>query len=294
MHEPLTFASGGEQLAADFFCPDEPGPWPAVVTAAGFGGVKEMLLPEFARALAEAGIACLVFDYANFGASTGTPRQHIDLRAQTQAFSDALGVLEAHPRVDARRLGVWGPSLAGGHTLAVAAHDPRVRAALAIVPFIELRARPQWPLIKAVAGDLARRALGRDGTTVAIAGPPGATAAMTSDRAEEWITQMSAGAPTYVNSVTTASLLQMARHSNRRAAGRVGVPLRVILAEEDTITPADQVRRAVEKTRHVDVISHPGTHFELLDDDLAQTIRETTAWFTATLRASARPAAQRR
>lgn len=293
MQVPLTFHSGGEQLAADFFYRDHPGPSPAMVTAAGFGGVKEMLLPNFARSLADAGIACLVFDYPNFGSSTGTPRQHVDLAAQLQAFSDALDVLEADPKVDSTRLGVWGPSLAGGHTLAVAARDARIKTALAIVPFIDVRTRPPLPLLKAVAGDLTGRFFGRARTTVAIAGAPGTAAAMTSDRAEEWITQMAAQAPTYANRVTTASLLEMARHSNRRAAGQVPVPTRVILAEDDTITPARRVRRAVEKNPHIDVVSHPGTHFELLDDNLDHTIRETTEWFTATLRPQLRTGATR-
>ena len=37
-------------------------PCPAVVMAPGFGGVKEMLIPHYANALAAAGIAAIAVD----------------------------------------------------------------------------------------------------------------------------------------------------------------------------------------------------------------------------------------
>ena len=54
------------------------GPWPTIVMAHGFSAVKEMYLDRFAEAFAAAGLAALVFDNRNFGASDGEPRQEID------------------------------------------------------------------------------------------------------------------------------------------------------------------------------------------------------------------------
>ena len=51
--------------------------------------------------------------------------------------------------------------------------------------------------------------------------------------------------------------------STVKAARKVQVPLRVILAERDTITPAAQVRRALRDASNVDIQSFPDTHFEL-------------------------------
>ena len=45
------------------------GPWPTIVMAHGFSAVKEMYLDRFAEAFAAAGLAALVFDNRNFGAS---------------------------------------------------------------------------------------------------------------------------------------------------------------------------------------------------------------------------------
>ena len=44
---------------------------PTIVMAHGFSAVKEMYLDRFAEAFAEAGLASIVFDNRNFGASDG-------------------------------------------------------------------------------------------------------------------------------------------------------------------------------------------------------------------------------
>jgi hypothetical protein len=105
---------------------------------------------------------------------------------------------------------------------------------------------------------------------------------MTSDGAAEWIRGITADAPTYVNGVTTASLLAVQRYDTSRAAASVAVPLRVILAAEDTITPARQVRKALGRNatdRELDVVEFPETHFELFDEHLTGTVDRTVEWF---------------
>jgi pimeloyl-ACP methyl ester carboxylesterase len=52
--------------------------YPTIVMAHGFSAVKEIYLDRFAEAFVEAGLASVVFDNRNFGASDGEPRQEID------------------------------------------------------------------------------------------------------------------------------------------------------------------------------------------------------------------------
>ncbi len=288
MHETLLFHSRGDMLAATLTIPAGPGPHPGVVTAPGFAGVKEMLIPDYAAALAAAGIACMAFDYAGFGASEGKPRQHVAPRRQAASFRHALDALGRDPRIDATRLGAWGTSLSGGHALVTAAQDARVRAAVALIPFMGVRTTPDWTLVRAGVADLARRALRRPGGHMAVTGRPGDVAVMTSDGAAEWAAGMAADAPAYRNEVTTSSLLNMARHSPARAARRLDVPTRVILAEDDTITPAHQVRRALAGNPHVDIVGFQDTHFELFDDHRQATIDLTVDWFARHLAAERR------
>jgi hypothetical protein len=105
---------------------------------------------------------------------------------------------------------------------------------------------------------------------------------MSSDGAAEWIRGITAGAPAYVNGVTTASLLAVQRYDTSAAAASVEVPLRVILAADDTITPARQVRNALGRSatgRDLDVVEFPETHFELFDEHLNDTVDRTVEWF---------------
>lgn len=258
---------------------------PAVVASAGFGGVKEMLLPTFADALAEAGIACLIFDYAGFGESAGTVRQHIDPVAQAAQYRSALSALAADPRIDADRLGVWGPSLAGGHTLRVSATNPLVRCAVAIIPFIAVPADGASPaLMEAVVADAEARERGEAGGMVASTGQPGDLAVMTSDGAAAWAEAVSADAPNFRNEVTLASLLELIAYQSIGPDSRLDLPLRVILAASDTITPAESVRVALDGVAsNVDWVEFPETHFELFDRHLDDTVTSTVEWFATHL-----------
>ncbi|OZM74686.1 hypothetical protein CFN78_00075 [Amycolatopsis antarctica] len=75
--------SDGIRLGGDLYLPEgATGPVSTVATAPGFRGVKEPLMPAYATALNETGIAVLSFDYAGVGESEGEPRQRMDLDAQ--------------------------------------------------------------------------------------------------------------------------------------------------------------------------------------------------------------------
>ena len=89
------------------------GPWPTIVMAHGFSAVKEMYLDRFAEAFAAAGLAALVFDNRNFGASDGEPRQEIDPWRQVSDYRDAISYALTLPETDRERIGVWGSSYSG-------------------------------------------------------------------------------------------------------------------------------------------------------------------------------------
>src|ERR1700678_4162930 len=97
--------------------------------SSGFAGVKEGFLGNpFHQVVAEAGIVVVLFDNPNTGESDGLPRQELDYVAQQRAYQDAITFLATRDEVDAERIGIWGTSYSGGHVLAVATHDKRVKA----------------------------------------------------------------------------------------------------------------------------------------------------------------------
>ncbi len=109
---------------------------PIVVMAGGFSCVKEMHLANFAEAFAGAGLAVLLFDFRNLGASDGLPRQELNPWQQAEDYRHAITYATTLPDVDAGRVGIWGSSYSGGHCLMVAATDRRVKCVSVQVPTI--------------------------------------------------------------------------------------------------------------------------------------------------------------
>ena len=102
---------------------------PGIVLTGPFTGVKEQVVSVYARRLADSGLATLVFDHRNFGASGGEPRQHEDAAGKLEDLRAATSALAAQPAIDPGRLGCVGVCLGGGYALRHTAFDPRIRAA---------------------------------------------------------------------------------------------------------------------------------------------------------------------
>ena len=125
------------QLHAWIFRPTTgAGPYPAITMAHGFSGLKYRGLQAYAECFAEAGFLVVVHDHRNFGRSGGAVRGDIDPWQQIADWRRAISYIEALPNVDASRIGVWGTSYAGGHSLVLGATDSRIRAVVAQVPII--------------------------------------------------------------------------------------------------------------------------------------------------------------
>ena len=127
----------GITIRAWHYVPEEQrGKVPTIVMAHGFSAVKEMYLDWFAEAFAAAGLASVVFDNRNFGASDGSPRQEVDPWQQVRDYRDAITYAETLKETDPERVGIWGTSYSGGHVLAVGALDRRVKCVVSQVPLV--------------------------------------------------------------------------------------------------------------------------------------------------------------
>jgi len=110
-------------------------PFPVVVMAHGMGGLKEWTIPELAQKLGRAGFASFSFDYRNFGASSGTPREEINHPGQVEDWMNAITGAAGLPEAVGALIGLWGTSLGGRNMLAAAAQDwGRVSAVVVQVP----------------------------------------------------------------------------------------------------------------------------------------------------------------
>src|SRR5215467_11825163 len=137
MRHDIEFNAEGVILRGWLYVPEIlPGKAPAVVMAHGFSAVKEMYLDRYAEVFSAAGLAVLVFDNRNFGASDGEPRDEIDPWQQVRDYRHAITWLRRQPHIEREQIGVWGSSYSGGHVLVLGAIDRRIKCVVSQVPLI--------------------------------------------------------------------------------------------------------------------------------------------------------------
>lgn len=267
----VTFESGGAPISAWFYLPPtevEP-PWSCIVMGHGFAAVKEARLDAFAERLAEAGMACLVFDYRHFGGSGGEPRQVVDIAQQQEDWRAAIAHARSRVDVDPDRIALWGTSFGGGHVLRLAAHDARIRAAVLQMPFVDSLAtakeegfRATLRLAGAALRDALRRAQRRAPYLIPVVGPPDSLAMMTQPEAEPGYLSIVTNAPTWRNAVAARIVLEMALFRPGRHASHVACPLLFVVGTQDGITPPQATLAHGLRAPRAEIITLPIGHFD--------------------------------
>jgi len=131
----VSFYSEGTRLSGDLFLPDGLAPneqRAGIVLCHGYTGVRNLYLPDTAKALTDAGYVVLTFDYKGWGDSDG-PKSRLSPYGRVLDSQAALTFLGAQDMVDADRLGIYGTSYGGATVVWTAAVDPRVKAIVSVV-----------------------------------------------------------------------------------------------------------------------------------------------------------------
>ncbi|MCC7414303.1 MAG: alpha/beta hydrolase [Gammaproteobacteria bacterium] len=273
MRTDIEFDAGGTTLRGWLYQPQGRGPFPIVVMAHGFSAVKEHFLDNYAELFAASGIAALVYDHANFGASDGEPRGEIDPWRQIRDYRHAISFARTLPVVDRERIGVWGSSYSGGHVLVIAALDQRVRCAVAQVPFVSgedlfrrLVPGPDLPamLDSFVADREARHAGGAHARLPVVAPERGLPCALVGPESWEFFDRNKDRAPGWINEITMSSVEMCWDYEPGYYAGRISpTPLLLVVAERDTLTPTDTALALYERLREPkQLVLVPGGHFD--------------------------------
>lgn len=269
--------SHGEQLAAYLYRPEAAGPVPCVVMAHGFSGTRDDGLPAYADAFRAAGFAVVLFDYRHFGASTGRPRQLLDIAAQQDDYRAVVAWARRAEGIDPERIVLWGSSFSGGHVVVVAAGDPRIAAVIAQAPYTDslpvLRETPPRNLLRAVGRALRDRAgavLGRPPVLVPAAGPPGSFAAMTAPEALPGFTAMVCPGSLWRNEVAARVMLSLPFFRPVRLAGRLRMPVLFCVCDDDVTTPPSSTLTAAARAPRGELRRYPYGHFEIYHDPQAK------------------------
>ncbi|WP_370287757.1 alpha/beta hydrolase [Nocardioides sp.] len=267
----VTFPAGDGTCAAWLYRPEGAvGPVPVLVMAHGLSGVKEMRLDAFAERFADAGYACLVFDYRHFGASSGEPRQLLDVDTQLVDWRAAIAHARTLPDVDPDRVVAWGTSFSGGHVIVLAAEDRRLAAAISQCPFTHGLASALTipPLVSAKVTARALRdavgaLLGRPPVMVPACGAPGSTALMTAPDCEPGMSALVPPGLEVRSDVAARFVLQIIRRYPGRRAQDVACPILFAICEPDSVAPAKQTKRYAAQAPRGEVVLYDVGHFDI-------------------------------
>ena len=184
----VTYYSDGVGCYGKIFYPKGflvSGKTPGVVLGQGWAGTH-FSIEKYGARFAERGLVAMVIDYRGWGSSdpfisqaqptvtTADPSQALDSKRiiktkmdvvlkrtrllpmkMVEDYRNAISYLQGEPGVDPDRIGVWGSSFAGGHSIMTAALDARVKAVAVQVPSIAGKNSQAGPA--SAARPLARR-----------------------------------------------------------------------------------------------------------------------------------------
>src|SRR3954454_32522 len=243
--EDIEFESSGATLRGWLY-PADAAPGPAVVMAHGLSAVKEMFLDDYAAAFQQAGFTTVVYDNFGFGASDGEPRQSPAPDLQMQGYRDGVAWVARQPFVDAARVGIWGSSLSGGLVITLAAETLPIACAVAQVPnFGEGGADVPSGLVPHL-GRIADAGL-VDATIPATTASPDGIGIMYVDGAHDWFTRTAASrAPSWRNEILVTGMMAVAGHRPIDDLDKARVPLLLVVAPDDRLTPPAPALRIAE------------------------------------------------
>lgn len=269
---------GGEQLAAYVYRPDSSqGDAPCVVMAHGFTGTRDDALPAYAEAFCDAGFVVVLFDYRHFGASTGEPRQLLDIARQLDDYRAAIEWARGLDGVDAERIVLWGTSYSGGHVLTLGAADDRIAAVIAQGPYTDSIAtmRCMTPrnigrfMVEALRDQLGAW-LGRPPRLVPALGAPGTFAVITAPGYESDFAAVVSPNSKWRNEFAARLMFTFGFYRPGRKAKYVKMPLLITVCDQDAITPAAPAVKAAERAPCAELRRYPYPHFKIYQDPQAK------------------------
>jgi fermentation-respiration switch protein FrsA (DUF1100 family) len=297
MRKDIAFRTeDGATLRGWHYVPDRATPAPCIVMAHGFSAVKEMYLDRFAEVFAAAGLAALVFDNRNFGASDGEPRQEIDPWRQVRDYRDAITFAQGLPETDPARIGVWGSSYSGAHALVLGAIDRRIGCVVSQVPLISghrnarrlIRADLVATVQRLFEADRKARHEGEPPRMIAVVShDPAEPCALPTPDAHAWFTATgSTMAPSWRNEVTLRSVEMFTEYEPGAYVRFVSpTPLLMVVAAGDHLTVADEALAAYGDALEPKALTLlPGGHFAAYVAGFEQASAPARDWFVRHLR----------
>jgi fermentation-respiration switch protein FrsA (DUF1100 family) len=295
MKTDIEFNAEGTLLRGWHYVPEQgSGPFPTIIMAHGSAALKEQYLDRYAEVFAAAGLASIVYDHRNFGASGGDVRQEIDPILQMRDYRHAITFAMTLPNVNPDKIGAWGTSLSGGHVLMLAALDRRVKCVVAQVPTISggagalrrTRADQMAASRARFDEDRKNRFAGKPpGTMPLVAQDPSVACFNGGADAWEFFQESLKVAPTRKNEVTIRSAEMLREYEPGIYIERISpTPLLMIVGNRDVLTATDLAlqayNRALEPKK---LVLFDGGHYDPYVNLFSTSSGAARDWFVAHL-----------
>ncbi len=265
----VDFFSKKTKCSAMLCLPDGVKRPPVVVMAHGFGAEKDFGILPYAEKFVERGLAVFLFDYRNFGESSGTPRNLVNPFRHVEDWRAAIAHVRTLGDVDGNRIALWGTSFSGGHVIVTAARDKKIRAVVSQVPFVDGRATAmflgmKFVLLATIKGlrDILRMVMFRDPYYVPVVAEPDEFACMNTPGSMSGYLRLVPKDSSWRNECPARALLLTTMYRPIRSAPRLRCPALFVMAEYDSLIPAKCVKKAAEKVPNSELISLPCGHFD--------------------------------
>lgn len=272
--DDIRIPSHGEHIAAYVYRPSpRAGAAPCVVMAHGFSATRDDGLPAYAEAFRDAGLAVILFDYRHFGASSGQPRQLLDIGRQQDDYRAVIAWARGLDGVDPDRIVLFGSSFSGGHVLQVAATDPRIAAVISQAPFTD--AIPTLMLVPlrniarltvAALRDQVGAWLGRPAVLVPAVGEHGNFGAMTAPEAKPGFDALVGPESKWHNEFAARLMLTFPFYRPVRKAAQLQMPLLICVCDADATTPVAPALKTAKRAPRAQLRRYPYGHFDIYHD----------------------------
>jgi pimeloyl-ACP methyl ester carboxylesterase len=242
---------------------------PLVIMGSFLGGEKTFRLPAYAERFAQQGLAVLLFDYRNFGASDGEPRNLIDPWRHLQDWRAAINHVRSLSDIASAKLALWGSSFAGGHIIKLATEDHDIKAIVCQVPAVDglastLTKSSRYLATAVFAGlrDIASTLIWHKPYWVPIIASPDRFGILNTAECEAGYLALLDPASMWQNRAPARLFLKFPFYRPISVAHRVRCPALILGAEQDSLVPISGVEKTAAKIKNATLIRLPCNHFE--------------------------------
>ncbi len=276
MHHTINFFSEGSKIAAHLYLPESIStPLPAIILCHGFAGVKELLLPAFAKFFSGRGYASLCLDYRGFGESEGE-RGRLVPEYQIRDVQNAITYLQSRDDIDGNRIALWGSSFGGANAVVTASKDKRVKCLCVQLTFgdgerVITGAMP--PEEKSRFLDTINKMQQKKVTSNKELMVP-IHKVLTDEQSKAFYNKMVASFPALEIKIPFLTVAETMGHKPELCLDNINIPIHIVSAGNDSVNPPQESQilyekahepkfhLAVENASHYEV--YEGEYFELV------------------------------